>query len=121
MILLTEVTHSLVLQTSSSEATDWTCSYIDLGASETTPSSAQGNVSSATTTTIAATPAAATQRQIKHISLRNVGAASQTVTVKKDVDSAGHTVFVAVLAASEGAEYTDGRGWACFDNQGSVR
>lgn len=118
MILLTATTHALELQTSSSASTDWTCSYVDMDASATTPGSAQGNVSSATTTTIAAAPAASTQRQIKHISVRNKGTVAQTVTLKKDVSSTEYTVFTATLGAGEGAEYADGKGWGSFDAQG---
>jgi hypothetical protein len=118
MILLTATTHSLELETSSASSTDWTCSYVDMDASATTPASAQGNVASATTTTIAAAPAASTQRQIKHISIRNKGTAAQTLTIKKDVSATEYTVFKATLAIGEGAEYTDGKGWTCFDGQG---
>lgn len=118
MILLTATTHALELQTSSSSSTDWTCSYVDMDASATTPDSNQGNVASATTTTIAAAPAASTQRQIKHITIRNKNTAAQTVTVKKDVSGTEYTVFTATLASGEGAEYTDGKGWTCFDGQG---
>ena len=118
MILLTATTHSLELQTSSASSTDWTCSYVDMSASATTPDSAQGNVSSITTTTIAAAPAASTQRQIKHISIRNKNTTAQTVTIKKDVSGTEYTVFTATLASGEGAEYTDGKGWTCFDGQG---
>jgi hypothetical protein len=118
MILLTATTHALELQTSSSSSTDWTCSYVDMDASATTPGSDQGNVASATTTTIAAAPAASTQRQIKHITIRNKNTAAQTVTVKKDVSGTEYTVFTATLASGEGAEYTDGKGWTCFDGQG---
>lgn len=118
MILLTATTHSLELQTSSASSTDWTCSYVDMNSSATTPDSAQGNVSSITTTTIAAAPAASTQRQIKHISIRNKNTTAQTVTIKKDVSGTEYTVFTATLASGEGAEYTDGKGWTCFDGQG---
>lgn len=118
MILLTATTHSLELETSSASSTDWTCSYVDMDASATTPGSAQGNVSSITTTTIAAAPAASTQRQVKHITIRNKNTTAQTVTVKKDVSGTEYTVFTATLASGEGAEYTDGKGWTCFDGQG---
>jgi hypothetical protein len=118
MILLTATTHALELQTSSSASTDWTCSYVDMDASATTPASAQGNVASATTTTIAAAPASSTQRQIKHISVRNKGTVAQTITLKKDVSATEYTIFTATLGAGEGAEYTDGKGWASFDAQG---
>lgn len=121
MILLTATTHALELQTSSSASTDWTCSYIDMDASATTPGSAQGNVSSATTTTIAAAPAASTQRQIKHISVVNTSATSQTVTIKKDVSATEYVVFRAVIAQNETVEYTDGKGWGIFNATGILQ
>jgi len=121
MILLTATTHALELQTSSSSSTDWTCSYIDMDASATTPGSAQGNVSSATTTTIAAAPAASTQRQIKHISVVNKNTTAQTITVKKDVSGTEYTVFKATLSQHEQAQYVDGDGWVCFDSSGRAK
>lgn len=121
MILLTATTHALELQTSSSASTDWTCSYVDMDASATTPGSAQGNVSSATTTTIAAAPAASTQRQIKHISVVNKSATSQTVTIKKDVSATEYVVFRAVIAENETVEYTDGKGWGIFNATGILQ
>jgi hypothetical protein len=121
MILLTATTHALELGTSSTSSTDWTCSYVDMTSTDTTPGSEHGNVASATTTTIAAAPAASTQRQIKHISLRNKNTASQTVTIKKDVSGTEYVVFRATLESNEGAEYNDGKGWTCFDAQGRAK
>ena len=121
MILLTATTHALELETSSSSSTDWTCSYVDMDASATTPGSAQGNVASATTTTIAAAPASSTQRQIKHISVVNKNTTAQTITVKKDVSGTEYTVFKATLSQHEQAQYVDGDGWVCFDSSGRAK
>lgn len=121
MILLTATTHALELQTSSSSSTDWTCSYVDMDASATTPGSAQGNVASATTTIIAAAPAASTQRQIKHVSVVNKNTSSQTITIKKDVSGTEYTLFRATLASNEAAQYVDGDGWVTFDASGRAK
>jgi hypothetical protein len=121
MILLTGTNHSLELETSTSSSTDWTCSYVDITTTDIAPGSNQGNVASATTTTIAAAPAASTQRQVKQVSVTNKNTASQTIKVKKDVGGTEYVVFVALLESSHTAQYVDGRGWNVFDAQGRIR
>lgn len=84
-ILLTATTETLELTTSSTASTDYLVSYVDITSSTFTPGSSQGNITTATTTTILSAPAASTYRQVKTISVRNKGTASQTVILKKDV------------------------------------
>lgn len=84
-VLLTATTEILELTTFSTSSTDYTVSYVDLTSSTFTPGSTQGNITTATTTTILSAPAASTQRQVKLITIRNKGTASQTVILKKDI------------------------------------
>lgn len=121
MILLTATTHALELETSDTASTDWTVSYLDITASTEViaPGSGQGNVSSATTTTIASAPGSGVTRQIKHLSVTNKdGSATQTVTIKKDVSGTEYRVFVATLKAGEALEFVDGRGFRHFSANG---
>lgn len=118
MILLTATTHALELQTLSASSTDWTCSYVDMTSTDTTLGSNQGNVASITTTTIAAAPAASTQRQIKQITVTNNNTASQSIKIKKDVSGTEYVVFCATLQSNQTAQYLDGQGWSTFDSEG---
>jgi hypothetical protein len=126
MLLLTNTTHALELETSASASVDYHVSWIDLvmGTSPSmTPGSTQGNVAAATTTTIAASPAASTTRQVKAVTVRNRSAsAANTVTLKKDVSGTEYHLFAAVtLQAGESMLYEDGRGFVVFDAVGNEK
>lgn len=121
MILLTDTTHALELETSSSSSTDWNVSYVEMDSTTTTPGSAQGNVASATTTSIVSAPASSTQRQVKLLTVRNKGSAAQTVTIKKDVSGTEYVLHAATLQPSEELIYTDGKGFEALDTAGRVK
>ena len=95
-VLLTATTEILELTTSSTSSTDYTVSYVDHTSSTFTPGSTQGNITTATTTTILSAPAASTQRQVKLITVRNKGTASQTVILKKDISGTEYFITGAV-------------------------
>jgi len=99
-VLLTATTEILELTTSSTASTDYIVSYADLTSSTFTPGSTQGNITTATTTTILSAPAASTQRQVKLITVRNKGTASQTVILKKDVSGIEYFLTGAVALNS---------------------
>lgn len=121
-MILTATTHSIELETSAAVSVDWCTAWVDHTASGGTPGSNQGNVATATTTAIAAAPAASTQRQIKFVSLRNRGAASTTVVVKKDVSGTEYHLSPPIsLAAGETATWTDHGGWQVLDASGRPR
>lgn len=85
-LLLDATTKSLEMATSSAASTDYVVSYADHTTTAFTPGMNQGNVASATTTTILAAPAASTQRQVKWVSVINRSTSTaQTVTLKLDV------------------------------------
>lgn len=119
---LTDTTHSLELVTSAALSTDWVVDYTDVdksGATAVTPGSAQGNVSSATDTTIVSAPSASVYRAVRHISLRNKDASStQTVTIQKDVSGTEYEIAKATLAAGETWEWTPETGGRTLDAQG---
>lgn len=121
MILLDATTHTLEATTSAAVSTNYVISYADITTSTFLPASSQGNITTATTTTVVAAPGASTQRQIKLASFYNNGSASQTVTVKKDVSGTEYIIISAVIAAGETLQYTDGNGWEVLDRAGRVR
>lgn len=97
-LILDTTGKSLELETSAAVSTDYVVSYADHTSSAFTPAMNQGNVSTATTTTILAAPGASTQRQVKWVSIRNRSTtASQTVTLKLDVSATEYHVTPAVV------------------------
>ena len=111
MIFLTNITHALELTTSSASVINYYVSYVDHGATGGTPGDTQGSISSATTTTILSAPAAATQRQIKFISVEVVGTGANSVMIKKDVATVETVIYTASLQSQENLTYCDGKGF----------
>lgn len=96
-LLLDATTKSLELETSAAVSTDYVVSYADHTTSAFTPGMNQGNVATATTTTILAAPAGSTQRQVKWLNVRNRSTtAAQTVVLKLDVSGTDYHVASAV-------------------------
>lgn len=102
-LLLDSTSKSLELVTSSSASVDWVVSWADHTATTFDPGMSQGNVASATDTTIAAAPASSTQRQVKWVSVRNRSTTTaNTVAIQLDVSGTEYVVGPDVtLAAGE--------------------
>lgn len=119
---LTATTHALELITGSAVTTDYVVSWTDIdktAATVTTPGSTQGNVGTATTTTIVSAPSSSVYRILTSIVIRNAhGSSAQTVKVQKDVSGTNYTLYSATLAAGESVSYEDAAGWRMFDVQG---
>lgn len=120
MILLKETTETLEILTSSTASIDYSIAYVDITTSAFTPSTNEGNISTATTTTVLSAPAASTQRQIKLISVRNRSTTTaQQVTFKKDISATEYYITPTyTLSAGDTLMYTDGQGWKIFDVNG---
>lgn len=122
MILLTTVNDSLLLATENAQSVDWTVAYVDITTTTFVPGSGQGNVAAETDTTIVAAPAAATQRQIKLITVRNAGDSTQTVTIEKDVSGTARAMTPDIdLEAGEILQYLDGQGFSVLDASGQKK
>ncbi|MCC6269502.1 MAG: hypothetical protein IT300_18250 [Dehalococcoidia bacterium] len=122
MLTLDATTQTLELQTGAAVSTDYVASWLDSTTTTFTPGAAQGNVATATTTTIVAAPAASTQRGIKHLSVYNRSTtATQTVAIKKDVSATEYTIISATLAPGHSLQYSEDGGWAIFDSLGNLR
>ena len=122
-MLLAATTESLELETSAAVSVDWSVYWADHTTTTFTPGAGQGNVATATTTTIVASPAASTQRQIKKISVRNRSStAAQTVTLKKDVSGTEyHETPPITLQPGETLVYLDGAGYTVLNAQGGAK
>jgi len=120
-ITLDATNKSIELATGSAGSVDWAVSWVDATTTTFTPGDNQGNVTTATTTTIASAPGASTQRGIKSIQVYNNASTDQTVTIKKDVGGSEYTLFKATMNAGESLAWSDGADWMVYDNQGRVK
>ena len=112
MILAT--TSSLLRVTTSSAATvDVNASWFDYKAGDpVSPGSLNTPISSATTTTVVASPASSTYRNVKELFIRNKHATdSNTVTVLLNDGTNTSELFKATLAPGAQLEYTSGTGF----------
>lgn len=110
-VILDTTSKSLEVETSSAASTDYVVSWVDNTTTTFTPGMSQGNITTATTTTVVAAPGASTQRQIKWISLRNRSTStSQTVTIKLDVSATEYHLSSAVSLSPGETLQIDGEG-----------
>ena len=79
------------------------------------------NTNSTTDQTIAAAPAASTQRVIDYISIYNNDTVNATVTVKLDANGTEYILFKVTLAATEKLEYHEGQGFKVIASTGAVK
>lgn len=94
-------------------------SWRDITTTAYTPGRSVQNTNSAVPVTIVAAPVAATQRVIDYLSIFNVDTAPVTLTVRYDAAGTNYTLFRAVLAVNEKAEYVEGTGWRLIDASGA--
>jgi hypothetical protein len=79
------------------------------------------NTNSTTDQTIAAAPAASTQRVIDYISIYNNDTVNATVTIKIDANGTEYILFKTALATGEKIEYHEGQGFKVIANSGAVK
>lgn len=79
------------------------------------------NTNNTTDVTIAAAPAASTQRIIDYISIYNNDTVNQTVTIKLDASGTEYILFKVTLAATEKIEYHEGQGFKVIASTGAVK
>lgn len=123
MIILKATTESLQLVSSTLATIDYSVSYSDLTSTTFVPSSNEGAISSASTVTILAAPAASTQRQVKLITLSNRHASlSSAVYIQKLISATTYALLPTVtLLAGESIQYLDGQGWIYYSSTGVLK
>lgn len=123
MILLKATTETLEIATSTTADIDYSISFADITTTTFNPSTAEGKITTATSTVILAAPAASTQRQVKLITITNRHAsASNTVLVKKDISAVEYNLTAAItLLAGETLQYIDSQGWVRYAANGSIK
>lgn len=113
--LLNSATDLLSVTQSAAGTLDIYATWVDLasnGSGDPTPSRTVTAMTTATTTTIVATPAASTVRNVREIYIRNKHATLATdVTVNFNVNGTLYELYKTTLAAGEGLAYSEEYSW----------
>jgi hypothetical protein len=120
MILLASTSDLLRVVTSSTSALDVHASWVDLNGTTVTPGRTNTLISTATTTTIVASPAASTYRTVKALTIRNRGVATNVVTVLHSDGTNIPELIEATLAPDTSLQYHEAAGWWVTDTQGRM-
>jgi hypothetical protein len=119
MILLTSTNDKIQVITGGTQAVKVHASYVDVSGATVTPGRLNTAIASAATTDVVASPAASTQRNLKHLSIYNSDASvSDTITVQH---TDGTTVIILIkltLLAGYTLTYNDLDGWVLMDASG---
>lgn len=107
MIYISGTTETLEVTTSTAATVDYIISYSDVDATSATPGTDQGQITTATTTTILAAPGSGLVRAIKSLTLYAVSG-TVDVTVKKDISGTERVFVKRSLSAGETLQYEDG-------------
>jgi hypothetical protein len=94
----------------------FTCSYADVTTTDFVPGENDGLSNDTTPVTLAAAPAAATERQIKFISIVNTDTVAAVVTISLNNNGDLRRIYKVALLPDEEAIF-DG-GWQVYDDQG---
>lgn len=95
--------------------------YVDVTAAAYTPATEHTVTNGAVTVTIAAAPAAATQRQIKFISIYNADTGAVTLTLKYDDAATERKIHVVTLSVGDLLMYSDGEGFRVMNLNGGMK
>lgn len=122
MLLLASTSDLLRVVTSGAVTTDAHASWLDLNGSTVTPGRTNTAITTATTTTVVASPAASTMRTIKTLCVRNKHASSaQTVTVLHSDGTTVVELVQAILSAGDALHYDEHAGFTVRDLYGRVK
>lgn len=122
MILLASTSDLLRVVTSAAVNTDVHASWADLNGTTVTPGRTNTPITTATTTSVVASPAASTYRTVKTLTVRNRHAStSQLVTIIHTDGTNAMEIYKATLAAGESLHYDEHLGWRVMDNWGRVK
>lgn len=111
-LILPSTSDVLRVVTSAAVSVDACADWMDYATSTVTPGATLTNISTATTTTIIAAPAASTQRNVKAVTIRNKDASLSTdVTVQRYNGTTAYEVIKITLAAGDLLEFAEGVGW----------
>lgn len=116
-------TDALEIVTSSTATTHYHASWSNVTATAlTTPGVSTNTISSATTTTIVAAPAASNWRYLRELTIVNAHASTaQSVILQIDRSGTDRRLFSALLAAGESIRLTTEGNFGTYDSQGRLK
>lgn len=119
-MILKATTETIKVITSTGADVDYVVSYADL-TTEANDSTSFGKITTATTTTILAAPAASTQRMVLTLSLVNIEASTdENVTIYIDNSGTTYRVFKGDILRGEQLLYVKGEGWKRYNVEGKL-
>ena len=122
MILLTSTSDLIQVITGGALAVDVHASWVDLNAGSVTPGRTNTAISTATTTTVVASPGASTQRTLKTLVIRNKSVSPDAVTVQHyDGATTVQLIKIAALPSGSVLSYNEGAGWSVISAAGSLQ
>src|ERR1035437_819571 len=119
MIRLTQGTSDLVSLITAQNGAKTVAAFTDTTATTWAGSNEVHSITSATTTTIVATPAASTIREIDFINIYNTYAGAQLLTVQQSVSATLYILVAFTLLQGESLQYTHAGGWCALDVNGN--
>lgn len=124
MIILSETTDNLQIVLAGSVTTNQlqcTTSWRDRTSTTFVAGRTVINTNNTTDVTIAAAPAASTQRVIDFINIYNNDTAAQTLTIKIDANGTEYILYKSVLDSGATLTYVEGKGWEVFSSYQSIK
>lgn len=120
MLLLTSTSDIIRVVTGGAASVDVHASFVDAASGTYTPGRTNTPaITTATTTTVVASPAASTQRNVKHLNITNKHAtASTTVTVQHFDGATSEDLMGVTLLPGENLVFDQEGSWAHHDTQG---
>src|ERR1035437_8097282 len=119
MIRLTQPTSDLVSLITAQNGAKTVAAFTDTTATTWAGLNEVHSITSATTTTIVATPAASTIREIDFINIYNTYAGPQLLTVQLSVSATLYILVAFTLLQGESLQYTHAGGWCAIDANGN--
>lgn len=122
MILLASTADLLRIVTSAAVTVDVHASWVDLNGSTVTPGRTNTAISTATTTTVVASPGSSTYRTVKSLTVRNRHATTaQDVTINHTDGTTSVELIKVTLSAGECLHYHEAAGFWISDTFGRVK
>lgn len=120
MLLLTTTTDVIQIVTGSATTLDVHASWVDNASGTITPGRTNTEITTATTTTVVASPAVSTQRNIQTMLVSNLSASAGQVTINYFDGTATVTLFSLSLLAGYTVQFAAGSGFSVFTSAGVI-
>ncbi len=122
MLLLTSTSDLVQVITDAAVTVDVHASWVDNASGTITPDRTNTAISTAATTTVVASPAASTQRNVQSLIISNRHASSAVnITVQHTDGATIARLYKVNLGANETMIYLDGVGWNCYTSTGGFK